>query len=279
MKKLIQKAIPKTVGALLNASSLFNSKYAAAKALALFATPRKGLIKPHQQAYLDNAETVALDYQGYKIMTYHWQGAGKKVLLCHGWESNAHRWKKLISLLQADSYNIIAIDAPAHGNSESKRFNAVLYSEFINVVCQNFNPEIIIGHSVGGMASVFFQSKYQFKTLQKMVLMGAPSEFKTILENYINLLGYNKKVVKKLELLIEATFGRKPEAFSTAKFGETINVNTLIIHDTKDAIIPYADAELIHNSMKNSQLIKTEGFGHSLNHSSIYQHIIDFLNH
>ncbi len=31
----------------------------------------------------------------------------------------------------------------------------VLYSEFINAVAQKFQPEIIMGHSVGGMASVF----------------------------------------------------------------------------------------------------------------------------
>ncbi len=56
----------------------------------------------------------------------------------------------------------------------------------------------MIGHSVGGMASVFYQNKYQSKNLKKMVLLGAPSEFKTILKSYTDLLNYNEKVVRSL---------------------------------------------------------------------------------
>ena len=278
MKKLINKAIPKTVGALLNASSLINSKYAAAKALALFATPRKGLIKEHQTPFLDTAEKSNLDYKGFSIMTYQWQGPGKTILLCHGWESNAYRWKTLIELLQKASYNIVALDAPAHGNSDSKQFNAVLYAEFINVVSKAFNPSILIGHSVGGMASVFYQSNYKQGTLEKLILLGAPSAFEIILKNYIDMLGYNSKVERSLERLITDTFGATPSEFSTAKLASKITVDGLIVHDTKDKIIPFSEAELIHKHYKTSQLVKTKGHGHSLNHPEVYEHVANFIN-
>jgi len=278
MRKLINKAVPKTVGALLNASSLFSSKYAAAKALSLFATPRKGDINEKQASFLNSAKKEQLSYLDYSIMTYRWKGKNKTVLLSHGWESNTSRWKGLIELLKAQNYNIIALDAPAHGDSESKKFNAVLYSKFINVVCKQFNPEIIIGHSVGGMASVFYQNKYQLKSLNKLVLLGAPSEFETILKNYTDMLSYNSKVVKSLEKLVEDTFGAKPSSFSAAKYCKTIKVEGLIIHDKKDKIIPFSDAKLIHESFKNSKLIATTGFGHSLNHKEVYSHIVEFIN-
>ena len=147
------------------------------------------------------------------------------------------------------------------------------------MVCKHYNPEIMIGHSVGGMASVFYQNKYQSKNLEKLVLLGAPSEFKTILSNYHKLLNYNSRVVKSLDKLIEDTFGAPPSAFSTAKFARDINdIEGLIIHDKKDNIIPYSDAELIHKNFKNSQLIATDGFGHSLNHDEVYNHISNFIN-
>ena len=279
MKKFLNKAVPKTVGALLNASGLISSKYAAAKALSLFATPRKGLVNKHQEHFLNTSKRIPLKYNGFSIMTYQWPGDNKTILLSHGWESNASRWRKLIELLQLQNYNIVALDAPAHGNSESKEFNAVLYSEFINVVCQQHNPEIMIGHSVGGMASVFYQNKYQLENLEKMVLLGAPSEFKTILKSYTDLLSYNEKVVKSLDKLIEDTFGVPPSAFSTAKFAQTLNgIKGLIIHDKKDKIISYSDAELIHKNFKNSQLISTSGYGHSLNNEEVYNHIVEFIN-
>lgn len=279
MRKFLNKAVPKTVGALINGSSIISSKYAAAKALSLFATPRKGLVNSYQAAFLNTAHKKQLNYNGFSIMTYHWSGNNKTVLLLHGWESNASRWRKLIGLLQEQNYNIVALDAPAHGNSESKKFNAVLYSEFINVVCLHYKPEIIVGHSVGGMASVFYQNKYRSENLKKLVLLGAPSEFKTILKNYTNLLSYNSKVVKSLDKLIEDTFGAPPSAFSTAKFAKNLNgIEGLVIHDKKDKIIPYEDAELIHNSLSNSKLIATTGYGHSLNSQEVYNHIIKFVN-
>lgn len=279
MRKLINKAVPKTIGALLNASSLVSSKYAAAKALSLFATPRKGLINKYQDKFLNTSKRIPLNYNGISIMTYQWPGNNKTILLSHGWESNASRWRKLIELLQLKDYNIVALDAPAHGNSESKEFNAVLYSEFINVACQQHNPEIMIGHSVGGMASVFYQNKYQLENLEKMVLLGAPSEFKTILKSYTDLLNYNDKVVRSLDKLIQETFGAPPSDFSTAKFAQTLNgIKGLIIHDKKDKIISYSDAELIHKNFKNSQLISTSGYGHSLNNKEVYNHIVEFIN-
>ncbi len=278
MKKLINKAVPKTIGALLNASSLVSSKYAAAKALSLFATPRKGDINQKQASFLDSAKKEQLNFNGNAIMTYQWNGHNKTILLSHGWDSNTSRWKNLIELLQAQNFNVIALDAPAHGDSESKKFNAVLYSEFINAVCQRFNPEIIIGHSVGGMASVFFQHKYQLDSLNKLVLLGAPSEFEAILKNYTDMLGYNSKVVKSLDKLIEDSFGAPPSAFSTAKYCKSLDVEGLIIHDKKDRIIPYCDAKLIHKNFKNSKLISTTGYGHSLNHEEVHNHIVDFIN-
>jgi pimeloyl-ACP methyl ester carboxylesterase len=147
------------------------------------------------------------------------------------------------------------------------------------VVCKQYEPEIIIGHSVGGMASVFYQNKYKLENLEKMVLLGAPSEFKTILKSYTDLLSYNEKVVRSLDKLIHDTFGAPPGDFSTAKFAQSLNgVKGLIIHDKKDKIISYSDAELIHKNFQNSQLISTSGFGHSLNNKEVYNHIVNFIN-
>ena len=70
-------------------------------------------------------------------MTYYWEGNNKTILLAHGWESNSFRWKNLITELQRYGYSIVALDAPAHGDSGSKMFNAILYSEFINMLLKD----------------------------------------------------------------------------------------------------------------------------------------------
>lgn len=274
----MEKYIIKLVGSYLNVLSIFSADYAANKALHIFSKPRKGKINPNQNIFLSSAKQRVLRFQDLPIQVYHWEGNKETILLVHGWESNAARWKNKIKIFKDEGFNIIALDAPAHGNSGSKVFNALLYSEFINIVAQEFQPQIIIGHSVGGMASVFFQQKYQLKTISKMVLLGAPSEFSNVLKNYVELLGYNQKIEKQLHNVIIDKFGAHPKEFSTSKFIKNIETEGLIVHDYKDSIIPYSDAQLIQKNFKNSKLISTTGLGHSLNHKSVSKDIIDFIN-
>ncbi|MEZ4792960.1 MAG: alpha/beta hydrolase [Gelidibacter sp.] len=274
MKNLIVKLI----GSYYNFISYLSKNQAADKALYLFTKPRNGRkLTEEQREFLDTAYQEELKYGKHTIMTYRWLGTKPAILLVHGWESNSFRWKNLIHELKKKGHTVIALDAPAHGNSGSRYFNAILYSEFINVVATRFQPEIIIGHSVGGMSTAFFQNKYQLNSVKKLVLLGAPSEFTGILKRYTDMLGYNQRITEQLNLTIIDRFGDIPERFSTAKYLESINSKGLIIHDEQDTVIPYSDALLIKNSFKNSTLITTKGLGHSLNHESVSNHIHAFI--
>jgi len=269
--------ISKFIGFLINVVSLFSSKFAAKIALTLFSTPLKGSIREAEFDFLETSFKEELVYNEMIIRTYRWVGNNKTILLVHGWESNASRWENLIVDLKKQNYNIIALDAPAHGLSGSKRFNAILYSEFINITVKKFNPEIIIGHSVGGMASVFYQHKYQNIEIKKLILLGAPSNFTDVFKRYVEMMSYNIKVSKQMNQLILKRYGNLPDYYSAANFTKSFNSSGLIIHDEKDAIIPYHDAQHFKLNYVNAKLITTQGLGHSLNHKSISTHIIEFI--
>ncbi|WP_452219578.1 alpha/beta fold hydrolase [Lacinutrix salivirga] len=269
--------IIKIIGNSLNAISYISPRYASKQALNLFATPRKGRVSESQKTFLDTSEAFQLHYKNLNIATYQWKGSGQTILLAHGWESNSQRWEPLINVLKKYEYNIIAMDAPAHGASGGKQFNAILYSECINVVAKHFNPQIIIGHSVGGMAAGFYQYNYQNKNLEKLILLGAPSEFTGVFKRYVDMMGYNERIENGLNSLVLKRFKFKPSYFSLANFVKAIDTKTLIIHDTNDKIIPYNDAELIANSHKNATFVSTNGFGHGLRNDEVNTHILDFI--
>ncbi|MCK7592017.1 alpha/beta hydrolase [Subsaxibacter sp. CAU 1640] len=274
MKELIVKFI----GGYYNCISYLSKSRAADKALYLFTKPRNGRkLTDEQREFLGTAFQKEYKFGEYDIMTYRWLGSKPTILLVHGWESNSYRWRNLVCELKKRGHNVVALDAPAHGKSGSQFFNAILYSEFINVVATRFQPEIIIGHSVGGMSTAFFQNKYQLESVKKLILLGAPSEFTDVLKRYTDMLGYNQRITNQLNLTIVERFGDKPENFSTAKYLGNINSKGLIIHDELDTIIPYSDALLLKNSFKNSTLITTKGLGHSLNHESVSDHIYAFI--
>ena len=274
----MKNVLVKLIGGYCNLISYVSKDQAADKALYLFTKPRNGRkLSEVQHEFLGTAFQKEYKYQNHAIMTYRWLGTKSTILLVHGWESNSYRWKNMIYELKKRGHNIIALDAPGHGNSGSRFFNAILYAEFINVVATRFEPEIIIGHSVGGMSTAYFQNKYQLDSVKKIVLLGAPSEFTDVLKRYTDMLGYNHRVKKQLNLSIVDRFGDKPENFSTAKYLESIDSKGLIIHDELDAIIPYSDALLIKNSFKNSKLITTKGLGHSLHDESVSKYIYEFI--
>lgn len=274
----MNKYIPKLIGASLNFYSFISVNRAAEKALQLFATPRKGAHTETHEQFLNTAQKETLTYTNLNIATYTWRGNGPTVLLLHGWESNAARWKKKIKTLLEEGYSVVALDAPAHGKSGSDTFNVILYAEFVNIVAIKYQPKIIIGHSVGAMASVFFIYKYQMTIVDKLVLLGSPSNFEDVFKRYVIMMGYNKAIEKQLDTIIYNRFGEYPSYFSVARFVKTISQKGLLIHDTEDKIIPYTDAELINKNYTNAELITTSGFGHPLKDKSITDHIMKFIN-
>ncbi|MFD2823179.1 alpha/beta hydrolase [Lacinutrix iliipiscaria] len=269
--------IAKIIGFKINTLSFISKKFAGHLAITLFSTPFRGRINEKDFDFLDTAFKEELSYEVFPVMTYRWVGKNKTILLAHGWESNAARWKTLIEKLKKQDYNIIALDAPAHGRSGSKRFNAILYSEFINVAVKKFNPDVIIGHSVGGMASIFYQYKYQNPELEKLVLLGSPSNFTGVFNRYSKMMGYNAKVNRQIDQIVLNKLGQLPSYFSAARFSKSITASGLIIHDEKDKVIPYSDAKQYEQEFKNAKLITTQGFGHSLNNDTVIEHIKTFI--
>lgn len=268
----------KTIGNALNATSYVSPRYASKKAIHLFSKPRKGRYNENQNAIIATAKRTQLSWHDLDISVYVWEGNGPTILLAHGWESNASRWSYLLKDLRAQDYTVIALDAPAHGNSGGKVFNAVLYSEFISETVKYFKPEVLIGHSVGGMASIFCLHNYQLPSVTKLISLGAPAHFDGVFSRYKNMMGYNHRISKGMERLVVERFGKTTDYFSAANFTKDFEIKGLIIHDKKDKIIPYEDALLFSNKFKNSELITTEGFGHSLKDNSLTPKIIDFIN-
>jgi pimeloyl-ACP methyl ester carboxylesterase len=273
----MRRFLAKSIGFFTNVWSFVSAEAAGKIALKLFSSPRRVKIKELQKDFLDTAFIEDVDYEHLSIKTYRWLGKKETVLLAHGWESNAFRWKNLILKLRTLDYNIVALDAPAHGYSSGNKFNAILYAECINVVAQRFGAQIIVGHSVGGMSTAYFLSKYKMPSVKKIVLLGAPSNFEGVFGRYVEMMGYNKRVAKAINQLIFEQFNYMPEHFNAAKFAEGVTAEGLVIHDKFDKIIPYSDAEDFQNFYKTSKLITTEGLGHGLKTDEVNAHILEFI--
>ncbi len=278
MKTTFKKIIPLFYGHYYNLLSLFSIKLTAKKAFRLFSTVRKGKVLPHQVAYLNLAKYELLPLSHHDIQTYCWPGNKETVLLVHGWESNAFRWRNLIEKLQDQGYNIIAFDAPGHGYSSGKTLPAPVYEELLQHVIERYRPTVLIGHSMGGMTILYNQYKHPDSPIEKIVTIGSPSEFHEIMSHYQDLLKFNDRVLHGLDGYIHNRFGFYIHEFSTSEFARTNTKKGLLLHDKIDPITPYHASAKVHANWKNSQLISTEGLGHSMHQDGVNDRILDFLN-
>lgn len=277
MDKTIQFILVKSVGLYINTLSYIAPKKAFALAYKLFSQPRKGRITEHKiPKTLLKAEHVSHKHNEHEFQTYIWKGNDDIILLIHGWESNASRWKKLLSHLKKTGKTIIAIDGPAHGKSSGKEFNVPTYAEFIDVVVQKYNPKIAIGHSIGGNAIAYFQAHYNHN-FEKIVLLGAPSDFKVILNNYIKMLSLNKRVHQSLIDYTKKRFNLTIDDFSASKFLKNSTIEGIVAHDTQDTVVLFEEGKKISKAWEKAQFIETKGLGHSMHDAYLYQTIVDFV--
>lgn len=278
MKKTFYFLFTKSVGLYINILSFVSPTKATQLAYTLFSKPRDGkLTKEKLPKILRETESRTYNHKGESFQTYTWKGNDTVILLVHGWESNASRWKKMLPYLKESGSTIIAIDAPAHGLSSGKEFNIPQYATFIDIVVQEFKPQYLIGHSLGGKTCLYYQSKYQNTTIEKMVILGSPSDFKIILNNYIKLLSLNATISKGLENHYLNHFKLKLEHFSGKLFASTIKTKGFIAHDTDDSIVLFEEGKKIASTWKDSVFIETNGLGHSMHDDDLYHKVSRFL--
>ncbi len=278
MKKTKAFLLTKSVGLYINFLSYVAPRKAFQLAYVFFSNPRSGRLQ-HESLpkILDTSDRETLELNGHTIQTYRWAGNETVILLLHGWESNSSRWEKLLPQLRKTGNTILAVDSPAHGLSSGKEFNVPLYASFAELVIQKYQPKHIIGHSMGGITAIYHQHHYSNAHLDKMVLLGAPSDFNIILNNYLKLLSLNHRIKKAFYDYTKDHFKINIDEFSGQEFLKKSQVNGIIVHDTEDTVVLFHEAKKLAEAWKSAQLITTKGLGHSLHDEEVNQKIVAFL--
>lgn len=81
------------------------------------------------------------------------QNKERTFLLVHGAWHGAWCWNKVVPLMIAKGYKVVAIDLPSHG-SDTTNANSVTFADYVKKVTETANnvdgEVILVGHSMGG---------------------------------------------------------------------------------------------------------------------------------
>ncbi|WP_294818851.1 alpha/beta hydrolase [uncultured Flavobacterium sp.] len=266
------------LGIYINILAHIAPKKATALAYRYFSEPRDGrLLKEELPPVLKEAEEEMVTHGDFVFQMYTWKGGENTVLLVHGWESNASRWENFLIHLKRSGSTIIALDAPAHGLSSGTEFTIPRYAEFIDVIVRKFRPQSLVGHSIGGATILYYQSHYANDSVEKMVVLGAPCDFNTVLSNYAGMLSLNSKVLLLLKKHFFDHFSIDTDDFCGDLFASKIRVKALLAHDRDDAVVSYKEGRKIADAWPEAEFITTNGLGHSMHDESLYRRIYQFL--
>lgn len=282
--KLAQRLAVRYHIARIKALGMVSPRKAAEKAFELFCTPLPVRKSKHVPAVFDKAEKISFVYQDMTIRGFRWapeQGNGRKILVLHGFSSYAYKFDKYVTPLLKSGSEVLIFDAPAHGMSDGKLINALIYRNVILEAEKVFGPFFaLIGHSLGGLAASLAFERLPDHLNRKLVLIAPATETTTAIENFFAVIPVSPDVREKFVGMIKELSGEDVPYFSVSRVTRTIHAEVLWIHDTHDTICPVKDVQpVIKESPEHIHFMITEKLGHSgiYKDQKVVRAVVEFL--
>ena len=260
--------------------TVVSKKKTAEKAFELFTTP---FLKSKRKVLPQNAETINFKLKKLTINGYRWNyPQTEKILILHGFGSAAHKFEHYATPLVEKGYEVLAFDAPAHGESEGTTTNAIEYSEMIKKVMEEYGPiKNFIAHSFGGISLSLALETMPHDENTKIVFIAPATETTSAVDGAFTMLKIkNEKVRKEFEKIIVEVSGKKTAWFSMRRAMHNIKAKILWIHDEEDDITPWSDAlKVKEDNHTNINFVNTKGLGHQkIYHDvTIKNKVIEFI--
>jgi pimeloyl-ACP methyl ester carboxylesterase len=279
--KLAQQLVIGYYRAKLNLFAKLSKRKAAEKAFELFCTPYTSN-KKKVPALFDQAEKLHLKFEDYQLVGYRWNHPQpKKALILHGFSSTIKKFDHFVMPLVKKGYEVIAFDAPAHGDSSGKTINGFQYRDTINAVYERFGPiQSFIAHSFGGLALSLFMQDQVYQDHKKLVLIAPATETDSALASFASTLKINDEVREEMRKIIFEKSGYTADKISIRSAAQKIKAEVLWIHDEDDDVTPWADAiKIQQDNHANFQFMITKGLGHRriYRDNKVKKAIIEFL--
>ncbi len=262
-----QKLALRYIRARLHILTLVSPQKAAKKAFSLFCTPmrRTGKKFPPQ----DNGEKHSFILHGHTIRGHRWlphpsKSLHKKVLITHGFESNTRNFEHYIKALLKKGYEVLAFDAPAHGQSGGKRITLPLYVDMIRSIVDRYGPvDSFMGHSLGALSLALFLDSIPHDNHTRLALIAPVVEASYAVDTFFQLLELNDEVRAAFDAYELSLFNAPFSWFSLPRALNNIKAPILYIQDEDDTITPLKDALAVRAAgHPGMSFIITKGLGH-----------------
>lgn len=187
-------------------------------------------------------------------------GRGPAVLLLHGWEGQASDLMAFAPPLLAAGLRVVAIDLPAHGDSDGKTTSIPACALALLDVGRAIGPlHAVIGHSVGTAVAV--EAMSHGLEVERAALISAPARYVDYARAFAAQAGLDRAQMQRMiEALLE--IGVDVRAVSTPERTRHLHQPVLLVHSNDDRVVPVNDAVETASLWPGARLMRVDGLGH-----------------
>lgn len=266
----------------LNILAVFSPGMAARAALRLFFTPfgRRNIRMPD---VFRKAEHIRFRSVVGMVQLYRWNHpAEKRFLILHGFSSCAFKFDSYVMPMVRKGYEVIAIDAPAHGRSEGRRVTLTEYMQVIRDVEGGYGPvDAFLAHSFGGLAASLHLEDDARVARPRLALVAPATETRRAIDTFFRFMQLDQRVRARFEVLIRERSGRESNHFSISRAAPGMAAEVLWVHDEDDDLTPLEDVRpVMAAGHPHIRFHITQGLGHRriYRDPAVRRAIVDFLS-
>lgn len=190
---------------------------------------------------------------------------GPVALLVHGWGGHAGQLRALADSLAQQGLRPVLVEMPAHGRSAGSTSTLPQFARAIEYVVGRLQQDghavrLLAAHSLGANAAAFAAARGL--PIERLVLLAPPASPRDYTRYFAHVFGLSEATRAAMQRRIEAREGILMPQFEPAAVGPRIRVPTLVVHDRRDSVNPFADGQAFAQAIRGARLLATEDLGH-----------------
>lgn len=227
--------------------------------------------------YGENGEDVYIMSDSFRLHGKLFKNSGTKyALVCHGYTSKAKHMAGFVNKFHSLGYNVLAVDARAHGDSEGtkigmgwvERFDVI---EWINYIISLEPDAQIILHGVSmGASTVLMASGEELPKNVKAIIAdcGYTSEWDEFRQEADVLHIPWFPVLNASSAISKIRDGYDFKQASAVEQVKKSHTPTLFIHGSEDELVPYGMLNELYSAANcEKEILTIQGAGHALSSS------------
>lgn len=227
--------------------------------------------------YSENGEDVYIMSDSLRLHGKLFKNTGTKyALVCHGYTSKAKHMAGFVNKFHSLGYNVLAVDARAHGDSEGtkigmgwvERFDVIKWIKYI--ISLEPDAQIILHGVSMGASTVLMASGEELPKNVKAIIAdcGYTSEWDEFRQEADVLHIPWFPVLNASSAISKVRDGYDFKQASAVEQVKKSHIPTLFIHGSKDELVPYGMLNELYSAANcEKEILTIQGAGHALSSS------------